>query len=359
MIVIPDKFVFVHMPRTGGTWLTHQLRAACPDLIEVGDVHDPLAKIPAEYSHLPTVAVHRDPVDWIESYYNFRSRLNPWNPAAVTIDRYRVDTIDNYVTDLLEHHPGLVGQYAEAWVDGADYRLSFENLVSDAAMLFEQFGLRLKSTAPINGSYREAAMSPALAERWRVSNADYCERYGYPLPDGPVYQLPDWSGHWRRTLHRLAMQLRGRPVNLLEIGVCEGRGAQAAFEVLLRHPESRYIGIDIWQLNPRHRADRNIALISDDRHLLLDAGTAADVFGPFDVVYIDGDHTYDGCQSDLIRWSPHVRPGGFLVIDDYGSESIASDHPGVRSATDKWMTESANHWTVVSQEYQLVLQRRV
>lgn len=36
----------------------------------------------------------------------------------------------------------------------------------------------------------------------------------------------------------------------------------------------------------------------------------------FDVVYIDGGHSYETTKSDILSYAPLVRPGGFLVIDD-------------------------------------------
>jgi hypothetical protein len=46
----------------------------------------------------------------------------------------------------------------------------------------------------------------------------------------------------------------------------------------------------------------------------------------FDVLYVDGDHTYDGAMSDLLRYSQLVRPGGLVLIHDV----LATDNfPGV------------------------------
>lgn len=41
-----------------------------------------------------------------------------------------------------------------------------------------------------------------------------------------------------------------------------------------------------------------------------------DKVGMYDVIYIDGDHSYEGAKFDIINYSPKVLPGGFLVIDD-------------------------------------------
>lgn len=39
---------------------------------------------------------------------------------------------------------------------------------------------------------------------------------------------------------------------------------------------------------------------------------------PLDMLYIDGDHTYEGCTADIIAWEPHLKDGGIIAFDDYG-----------------------------------------
>lgn len=359
-VLVPDKFVFAHMPKTAGMWIRRHLLDHVPGSMEINPRHMPVSDIKTHQSDLPVVAVCRDPVDWIESMYAYRQDRNEWKPETTVIDQHPHGTLDEWVAALIAEHPGLLTQYADSYLHPADIVFGFETLEFDWSHFLKSQSLPTPDLTARNQSTRRENLSPRLADDWRRSNALYCEQFGYSLPSGPVYALGDWSGHWRSTIKRvLAPRLRGRPVNLLEIGVCEGRGAQAAFEVLLRHPESRYTGIDIWQLNPRHRADRNIALISDDRHTLVDGDRrlVADACGPFDVIYIDGDHTYNGCQSDLIRWSPHVKPGGFLVIDDYGTDTIPSAHPGVKQATDEYLA-TVSDAVVIHSGYQLTLQKK-
>jgi cephalosporin hydroxylase len=35
-----------------------------------------------------------------------------------------------------------------------------------------------------------------------------------------------------------------------------------------------------------------------------------------DVLYIDGDHTYEGCMADWVDYHPLVRPGGLVIFHD-------------------------------------------
>lgn len=45
-----------------------------------------------------------------------------------------------------------------------------------------------------------------------------------------------------------------------------------------------------------------------------------------DMVFVDGDHSYDGCRGDIEIWLKHLKPGGLIVVHDYGKGELA-DHP--------------------------------
>lgn len=49
----------------------------------------------------------------------------------------------------------------------------------------------------------------------------------------------------------------------------------------------------------------------------------------FDLMFIDGDHTYDGCAYDIMHGFRLVRPGGHIAVHDYGEDCCC---PGVRQA---------------------------
>jgi uncharacterized Rossmann fold enzyme len=56
-----------------------------------------------------------------------------------------------------------------------------------------------------------------------------------------------------------------------------------------------------------------------------------------DFVFIDADHSYEGCKADILAWSPKVRAGGFLSGHDYDNV----DYPqwGVKRAVTELLGE--------------------
>ena len=38
--------------------------------------------------------------------------------------------------------------------------------------------------------------------------------------------------------------------------------------------------------------------------------------GPYDVLFVDGDHSYEGCLNDLNNWWDELAPGGHVVCHD-------------------------------------------
>lgn len=89
---------------------------------------------------------------------------------------------------------------------------------------------------------------------------------------------------------------------------------------------------DIYKLD----AMTQTAFAQNRRRLMwMDSVVAAKHFpGPvLDFVFIDADHSYEGCHSDIEAWKGTIKPGGLLSGHDYALET----HPdfGVQRAVDE------------------------
>lgn len=73
----------------------------------------------------------------------------------------------------------------------------------------------------------------------------------------------------------------------------------------------------------------------------IDIVIEADKLGKFDVVYIDGGHSYEVVKSDLTHYPKQLKPGGYLVIDDccHKYQIPNGMFPGIETvskAVDEW-----------------------
>jgi hypothetical protein len=76
----------------------------------------------------------------------------------------------------------------------------------------------------------------------------------------------------------------------------------------------------------------------------------------YDLIYIDGDHYYEGCKADILNAQQLLAKGGIIVMDDYGVDIMSAvdiddsgtpinDWFGVKQACDECFTK--DKWKVV------------
>lgn len=67
-------------------------------------------------------------------------------------------------------------------------------------------------------------------------------------------------------------------------------------------------------------------------------------YPPVDLVFIDGDHSYEGAKGDIEAWLPNIKPGGLIAVHDYKKHLLQYDEntcphpkpwPGVDQAVDE------------------------
>ena len=58
-----------------------------------------------------------------------------------------------------------------------------------------------------------------------------------------------------------------------------------------------------------------------------------------DWIYVDGDHSYEGCLKDLENAINVVKPGGFILGDDYGWPNAKWQKPGVTKAVNEFINK--------------------
>jgi len=78
-MIVTDKFVFLHLPRSGGTFVSEVIRKSFPSAREIG-FHFPRDLLPGEYSHLPVLGTVRNPWEFYVSWYHHHYSSKRYSP---------------------------------------------------------------------------------------------------------------------------------------------------------------------------------------------------------------------------------------------------------------------------------------
>jgi len=116
--------------------------------------------------------------------------------------------------------------------------------------------------------------------------------------------------------------------NILEIGSYEGR---SAIFFLKNFSDSNITCVDTWSGSDEHNSvnfqlieknfDLNTSIYQSNNLLMKHKMTSNEFFQKndkhFDLIYVDGDHSFDQVKIDLINSWNILKNGGFLILDDY------------------------------------------
>jgi predicted O-methyltransferase YrrM len=138
------------------------------------------------------------------------------------------------------------------------------------------------------------------------------------------------------TLYSHALQLRQRAV-AVEIGSFKGKSAVAlglgaqrvGARVYCIDPHDPFIGVAGGVFGPGDLKDKIRHIHTFDLGdvvfpICLSSTRVAEIWDkPVDLLWIDGDHTYEFVSKDFLGFSPHVVPGGVIILHDREMEGVA------------------------------------
>lgn len=70
---------------------------------------------------------------------------------------------------------------------------------------------------------------------------------------------------------------------------------------------------------------------------------------PIDVLFIDGDHEFQGCRKDFLNYEPHVVAGGFIIFDDYNQPNNPNN--GVKECVKRVFESTPDRFEMVYEGY--------
>lgn len=170
----------------------------------------------------------------------------------------------------------------------------------------------------------------------RMSDFDPTTFNWHEVDIGPMVQQPSII-RYRRDLFKL-LHLFGLSGDAAEIGVAEGNFSRdmLAWQIDHRNVIQKLYMVDRWQCTPSVKGDSSMPQSWHDKNL----AKAQQQVAPFGdravflrgesvvmaqqvpdhslaLLYIDGDHSYDGVTNDLNAWVPKVMRGGIVALHDF------------------------------------------
>lgn|GEM_PF-504993 len=226
-----------------------------------------------------------------------------------------------------------VGLFDETFNPGGFEDMDFCFKVQDAG--YQTIQVPKEGPLPNNGSlmignfpifHQENHASWMTPEHFERCRAIIRERYGFAgiKIDWPCAQKPG-------ELMALQKLLSARKIKkVLEIGVYRGGSAMFWAKMVAPHDGMVYAVdqrfdwggfTELAHYYPRQVYDetplaKHVTEIEGDSHDWAIIHRATEMAGQVDVLFIDGDHTYEGVRQDFEAYSPSVRPGGLIVFHD-------------------------------------------
>lgn len=320
-MIITNRFVFVHMHKTGGQFLNEVIARCFPDQRTVG-YHLPRAEVPAESAHLPVVGMVRNPWDWYVSWYAFNKRRGINNPLFRVVSNGGLEGFKVTVSNLVqlgsdrsastEHREALIrllpetldgnrsvgltresirtlaacGRGYYSWLfdrmlggasDDRTFIGRFENLQQDFLAIMEQlsvteteslareFGQRERKNVSRHSHYSHY-YDDESKELVAAKDVAVAEKFGYEFesvkPTGAVYAFPDNA--YAAEENQGFRKLLGRERNFLRLN--DHFDVSAIRTRIEQYPAEKWLESERERLFDVHRNTQALQLVHFEDH---------------------------------------------------------------------------------------------
>ena len=150
------------------------------------------------------------------------------------------------------------------------------------------------------------------------------------LPHGPALEVGTYCGKSAIYLGAAAHEVNAAGGSAVVVTVDHHRGSeenQAGWE----HHDPTVVDPELGLMDTLGEFRRNIARAGLEDSVVAIVGASTTVAGlwrtPLSLLFIDGGHGEQPARDDYEHWTPHVMPGGYLVIPDVFPAPAAGGRP--------------------------------
>ncbi|HTQ98623.1 MAG TPA: hypothetical protein VMH83_01475 [Candidatus Acidoferrum sp.] len=190
MLILP-RSCFLHVPKTGGTWVKRAIEAAgieCHPFTDGANQHPTLAQCPCPEKF--KFAFVRHPLNLYRSYWQFKMTYG-WDPLNALDQACRRDDFAAFVDAVLTTMPGIYSRSLRDFVGPPGQEIDFigkyESLTDDLIRALQLAGegfdaAAIRALPPANASDKQrfpAEFTPELTARVLAAEAEAVSRFGY------------------------------------------------------------------------------------------------------------------------------------------------------------------------------------
>ncbi|NMO22185.1 class I SAM-dependent methyltransferase [Pyxidicoccus fallax] len=281
----------------------------------------------------------------------------------------KVSSLATRVQELLkssgpEANPGVV-----SWLKEVESLLP---RLSDGAAM--KLGPHAASVDNLRLAARNAVQhllkAPWLTSETKSELSGFLERVPAARQVGKYRFSSDWMSKCEADWKQVLAPLAGKPgVQALEIGSFEGRSAIWLLENVLTHPTSGLVCVDLFDSDYVKLFDENIAASGAAGRVTKRPGRSGAVLRTlppeptYDFIYVDGSHrAFDVLEDAVLSW-PLLKPGGWMIFDDYGMASAqltgrsSNSRPDI--GIDAFLSAAFDRFELIKKDFQLTIRKNL
>lgn len=99
-MLVCNKFVFLHLHKSGGTFVNNLMSACIPYTKAIG-YHLPYSKLPSSYRRHPVIGTVRNPWSYYVSWFHFQKQMQSPNTLFMAMSDNNTLTFEQTITNLL------------------------------------------------------------------------------------------------------------------------------------------------------------------------------------------------------------------------------------------------------------------